>query len=368
MKIESFIARRLRFEGRVAVIAIAISFFVMILAVSVAAGFRKEIHSAVSSLSGDVIITESPLILSEIDLDAIARIEGVERIEACIYEAAMAKKGDEIRGVIFKGSSRDSISLHTRIPEQLATELSLEEGDKLLSYFAGDRLKIRQFEIDQVYDNAVETADAAIAFVPISDLRRIRGWDETRADCLEITLSDQYSSRKAVKSKTAEIAYTSGLRAEAARDKYSSIFSWLDLIDYNVYAILLLMTIVAAFNMISGLLILLFRNISTIGTLKAVGMTDKAIASVFLRMSARISALGMLAGNVLSLLFCFIQDKTGLIRLDPANYFVSEVPVAPDLVAIMAADAIAFAAIMIVLLIPCLFISKIDPASTVKSE
>ena len=158
------------------------------------------------------------------------------------------------------------------------------------------------------------------------------------------------------------------LVATAAVDRYSTLFDWLNLIDFNVGAILILMTIVAGFNMISGLLILLFRNISTIGTLKALGMTDKGIAGVFLRVSSRIVLIGMAAGNALALLFCLIQGSTHLIRLNPENYFVSFVPVKVDLLSVLAADAAASAAIMLLLLIPSMFISKVDPSETVKSE
>lgn len=128
------------------------------------------------------------------------------------------------------------------------------------------------------------------------------------------------------------------------------------------------MTIVAGFNMISGLLILLFRSISTIGTLKSLGMTDRAIAGIFLRVSARLAGIGMLIGNAAALLFCLIQGSTRLIRLNPENYFVSFVPVDINPLGIVLADVSAFAVIMILLLIPSLFISKIDPSETVKTE
>ena len=134
----------------------------------------------------------------------------------------------------------------------------------------------------------------------------------------------------------------------------------------NVLAILVLMIIVAGFNMISGLLILLFRSTSTIGTLKSMGMTDKGIASVFLRLSARHTLLGMLLGNAAALLFCLVQGTTHLIRLNPANYFVPFVPVSVNVPMIILADAIAFGVIMLLLLIPTLFISKVDPARTVR--
>jgi lipoprotein-releasing system permease protein len=138
------------------------------------------------------------------------------------------------------------------------------------------------------------------------------------------------------------------------------------MIDFNVFFILLLMTVVAGFNMISGLLIMLFENTSTIGLLKSLGMTDKAIAKVFLSSSAVLTLKGMAMGNAIAILFCIIQSSTHLLKLDPVNYFVSFVPVRMNLGLVLAADAGAFIVIMLLLLIPCLFISKVDPAETVR--
>ena len=149
---------------------------------------------------------------------------------------------------------------------------------------------------------------------------------------------------------------------------YGQIFDWLDLLDFNVLVILVLMIVVAGVNMISGLLIVLFRNIATIGTLKTLGMGDRAIGRVFLRVAGGVVLKGMVAGNVLALLFCVLQQTTHFLKLDPANYFVSFVPVHIDLPWILAADAVAFAAIMLLLLIPTLFIARVDPAVSVRAE
>ena len=70
----------------------------------------------------------------------------------------------------------------------------------------------------------------------------------------------------------------------------------------------------------------------------------------------------------LALLFCLVQGTTHLLKLDPANYFVSFVPVSVHLPLILVADVVAYGAIMLLLLIPCLFISKVDPAKTVRAR
>ena len=154
--------------------------------------------------------------------------------------------------------------------------------------------------------------------------------------------------------------------ASSCVSRYPQIFDWLNLMDFNLFFILILMTIVAGFNMISGLLIMLFENISTIGLLKTLGMTDKAITKVFLSSSAVLTLKGMAIGNALAIIFCIVQSSTHLLKLDPVNYFVSYVPVYPDLGLILTADLFSFCAIMLLLMIPCLFISKVDPAETVR--
>ena len=148
--------------------------------------------------------------------------------------------------------------------------------------------------------------------------------------------------------------------------KYPQLFDWLDLIDFNVFFILLLMTIVAGFNMISGLLIMLFENISTIGLLKALGMSDRAISKVFLSSAAVLVLKGMAVGNAVAFLLCLVQNATHVLKLNPENYFVSYVPMKIDFGAVFMADLASFAVIMLLLLIPTLFISRVDPAQTVR--
>ena len=206
-------------------------------------------------------------------------------------------------------------------------------------------------------------------------MQRLCGWTADEASALEVIVSEPWKDNWHMKLKAGEISWMSYgshtedediLNATTVTDRYPQIFDWLDLIDYNVLIIIILMTVVAGFNMISGLLILLFRHISTIGMLKSLGMGNKAIAGVFLRVAARIVLTGTLIGNAAALLFCFLEDKTHLIKLNPVNYFVSYVPVRLDPGLVLAVDFAAFAGIMLLLLIPTLFISTVDPAQTVR--
>ena len=386
MQAEGFIAGRLHVKEKMAVIAIAISFFVIIVAVAISGGFRREIRSGVSAVTGDVLLTNASADLSGssdpvrtapsylTDLEAVA---GVERIEPVIYRPGILKIGDDIHGVLFKGTQTDTLPLGVRLPASLAERFSIAPGDDLTAWFIGEKVKIRKWHVLSLYDSPMETEDGLLLYVPIGDLRRLNEWESDEASLLEVTVNPRRRGSKALQRITDELGWRASLgarqdedplRAVSATERFAQLFDWLDLIDFNVYAILLLMTIVAGFNMISGLLILLFRHVSTIGTLKTLGMGDRAIARVFLRVGARTAAIGMAAGNALALLFCLVQGTTHWIRLNPENYFVSFVPVHVNLPAVLLADAAAFAGILLLLLLPTLFISRVDPARTVKTE
>lgn len=389
MGVTGFISGKLRFRGRLVIVSIALSFLVMIIAVAVSSGFRKEIRDAVSSVAGDVRLIPSnmdwlsenspvgryPAYLSHLD-----SIPGVASVVPVVYRAGIVRKDDVVHGVLFKGVEdflpADTMSLAVSIPSRLASILSAVPGDEFQSYFVGERVKIRKFTVASVYEDLAEADDRLVIYAGLSDIQRINGWSEDQVSGFEISLDDRSRSNAAAMSAlsteigAAALLYSSEDDASvislSAADAYPQLFDWLSLIDFNVLVVLLLMTVVAGFNMISGLLILLFENISTIGILKSLGMTDRAIVKVFLRSSSTLVLKGMLAGNLLAFLFCAVQGATHAISLDPANYFISYVPVHLELGKIIAADAAAYLVIMLLLLLPSMFISRVDPARTVR--
>ncbi len=390
-----FISRRLRFKRGIVTASIAVSFLVMILAVSISSGFRHAIRDGLSAVVGDIQLTppdqnvldeSSPIEAEPEYLKSLEQIDGIDSVIPVVYRAGIVKNGDNIHGVLFKGTASgpqsmaaaeipDSVFLPVSIPRRLSEITSLECGDRMLAYFVGEKVRMRQFNVVSVHDVMVEADDNLVVVTELSDMQRLLDWDQDKVSAMEIILDPSHKDEETVKEVTMTVgtivnAYSEDSEAPviatSSVSKFPQIFDWLDLIDFNVFFILLLMTIVAGFNMISGLLIMLFENIPTIGLLKAMGMTDKAIAKVFLSSSAVLVGKGMLAGNALALIFCLVQGYTGLIPLNPENYFVSSVPVHIDPVWILVADLTAFVAIMLLLLIPCIFISKVDPADTVR--
>ncbi len=370
-------------------VSIAISFLIMIISVAVSSGFREELRDGISDLTGDVqllpadmnyINDTSPMSSSPDFLDEIESMPEVRRIVPAVYRAGIIKNGENIHGVLFKGvpvekGDADTVKLAVRIPSRLRDLIGVEVGGKMLSYFVGENVKVRSFNVVGEYEGIMDGTDNMVVLCDIADLQRLNGWSSDEVSTLEIGLAPAYRNSQAMRAASDKIGMAalesdSGERlvATSVMSRYPQIFDWLDLIDFNVLFILILMTIVAGFNMISGLLIMLFRNISTIGTLKSLGMTDRSIAKVFLKVASVIVLKGMLIGNAVALLLCGIQRWTHILKLNPENYFVSFVPIHIDIPMVLVADILSFLVIMLLLLIPCIFISRVDPAQTVRAQ
>ena len=387
MDVSLYIGRRLRFKGKIVMTCVAVSFLIMIIAVSVSSGFRHEIREGISSIAGDVQLTRpdmnymeegSPIAASPSYLSLIEDLPCTEAVIPAVYRAGVVKDGEDIYGIVVKGRPgriSDSLALAVAIPESFAKKAGISVGDRMLTYFVGEKMQVRQFNVAEIYESGVDPDGKFLVYADIEDIRRLNGWTADQASLLEVVLKPGYKTEKEMKESASQIGFIMNayeqedddtLIATSAISKYPQLFGWLSLIDFNVFFILLLMTIVAGFNMISGLLIMLFENISTIGLLKSLGMTDMSISKVFLSSSAVLVLKGMALGNAIAILFCIIQGTTHLLRLNPENYFVSYVPVHLDLGLIAVADLAAMAMIMLLLLIPSLFISKVDPAQTVR--
>ena len=363
--------------------AIAVSFFVIIVAVAVSSGFRHTIREGVAAMTGDIRI--APYVSTKGEPVPVPRtlpseakilsIPGVKEITPVAVRAGIVKNGDIVHGVVVKGIPSEEEPMTVSIPRRLCEITGLGEGDDLTTYFVGEKVKVRKFRIAKIHNDILEMDDNLLVYARLEDIQRLNGWDSTQVSCLDVLLrSDSRERMEEISALIGHQLLTGGHEEEEvlyvapSSRTYSQVFSWLDLLDNNVLLILILMTVVAGFNMVSGLLIMLMRNIPTIGTLKTMGMTDKAIGKLFVRVSAGAVLKGMLIGNALALLFCLIQGTTHIIPLDPANYFVPWVPVHVNPIGILLADAAAFAGILLLLWLPSRVVATIDPAKTVKAD
>lgn len=382
-----FISRKVRLRSSVAVVSIAVSFTVMILSLAVSGGFKTEIHRALGDAFGDISVL--PLVTPENGApgvvcasqveELVSGVYGVEKVRSVIYAGGMIRHDDNVHGVIFKSvRGNDSLSGEdVCVPAALSKMLSVNEGDRIIAYFLkDDRTILRNLHVSGIYESLVTDDDKFVVQCSDEMLSRVMGYGDDQASEVEVVLMPSFRDEASMHTAATDISWNliSGnpggddapsLMASTVRARYPQIFSWLELIDINVDILLVLMAIVAAFNMVCALLIMLFQNISTIGVLKTLGMGTREICKSFLLSSSRTVLIAMAGGNVLGLVLCFVQARTHLIALDPANYFLSFVPVEINMPLVLLVDFAAFIFIMAALLCPCVFISSIEPSRSV---
>ncbi|MDD6975712.1 MAG: FtsX-like permease family protein [Bacteroidales bacterium] len=385
-----FISGKIRFKGYLTLICVAVSYLVMIIAVAVSSGFRTEIRKSLGEIYGDVRITpmEEDLATGVVSvprhpafLEELQQLYCVESVNPCVSRAGIVKQGDLVHGVLFKGaediSFPDSIAFPLAIPSRLSQMLEISQGDQLTAYFVGEKTVVRKFTVCRIYDAVLSSDNQLVCITSLPVMQRVNSWDSEQVSAFELRLKKEFRNSDDDSLCGMDIAstvYTFSSEDEPTfisrtlAQSYPTIFSWFSFLDLNVLVLLVLMTIVAGFNVISGLLILLFENISTIGLLKSMGMQDRGIAAVFMRSAGLLTLRGMAIGNALALAFCLLQDSTHLLKLNPANYFLSFVPVHIDWSGILIADAISLIVILLLMLIPSLFIAKVDPASTIRVD
>ena len=385
-----FISGKIRFKGYLTLICVAVSYLVMIIAVAVSSGFRTEIRKSLGEIYGDVRITpmEEDLATGVVSvprhpafLEELQQLYCVESVNPCVNRAGIVRQGDLVHGVLFKGaediSFPDSIAFPLAIPSRLSQMLEISQGDQLTAYFVGEKTVVRKFTVCRIYDAVLSSDNQLVCMTSLPVMQRVNSWDSEQVSAFELRLKKEFRNSDDDSLCGMDIAstvYTFSSEDEPTfisrtlAQSYPTIFSWFSFLDLNVLVLLVLMTIVAGFNVISGLLILLFENISTIGLLKSMGMQDRGIAAVFMRSAGLLTLRGMAIGNALALAFCLLQDSTHLLKLNPANYFLSFVPVHIDWSGILIADAISLIVILLLMLIPSLFIAKVDPASTIRVD
>ena len=385
----------------ISVVSVAVSVAVIVAVTAVADGFRGEISGKVRNFSGDVVLAAPGSDILNVAkpvvplsyLQKLEELPFVERVSGVAYRQGVIKGEEEISGLLLKGvdslynlDSYSSSLLHGSLPKltgkapsnevmvskSLAQTLQLEAGEKIAAYFPDEQLKVRRFTVTGVFDTGLEQFDKYLAIGDIRQVVRLNGWDNQLSG-YEIFLNTVGTGVTLEQDDAiAQVIYDNSLTedspvaATVLQEKYYNFFDWLNLLDLNVVIVLSLMIAVAGFNMVSSLLIMLFERISQIGLLKALGMTNRAVAKVFIAKAAMVVLQGMLWGNILGVGFCLLQGKYHILTLNPDNYFVPWVPVSIEASSVIITNLVAFAAIMAIMLLPCLFISKVDPATTMR--
>jgi lipoprotein-releasing system permease protein len=414
MNLPYFIAHRL-IKGRreetsfsrpinvIAIIGIAMGLAVMILAVAILTGFKQQIREKVVGFGANIQVTNfdsnisfetTPVSEKQEFVQRIKQIPGIRHMQVFATKAGIIKTDEEIQGVVLKGIGSDfdwsyfksnmvdgSVFTVTDtgrtnkviISKKISDMLRLKTGDSFAMHFIQDPPRMRKFTVSGIYETSLEEFDKIYVFCDIGHIKKLNGWKDDQVSGFEIFIDNfddldvmTESVRDAIGYKIAEDE--TKFKVTNIRMKYPQIFDWLNFQDINVIIIILLMLIVAGFNMISGLLILILEKTNMIGILKALGSEDMTIRRVFIFQAAYLIAKGLFWGNLIGIGLAFIQLKTGIITLDASSYYIKTVPVNLELAHILMLNAGTMAAIIIMLLVPSQLISRITPVKAIRYD
>jgi len=414
MNLPYFIAQRLirgRTKGTsfskpinvIAIIGIAMGLAVMILAVSILTGFKEQIrekvvgfgsHIQIVNLDSNFSLETAPISEGQDFIPVIRNIEGIKHVQVFATKAGIIKTDEDIQGVVLKGvgsdfdwdyfrscivegdifTVTDSVRTNKVIISRKITEmLRLGIGDTIRMFFVQDPPRQRPFVISGIYETSLEEFDKMYVFCDIGHIKRLNDWDNNQVSGFEIFIKDFDRLDEMYDKVQDAVGYRiveeqENFRIISIRKKYPQIFDWLNFQDVNVLIIILLMLIVAGFNMISGLIILILEKTNMIGVLKALGSDDNTIRRVFLYQGAYLIAKGLLWGNIIGIGLALLQLKTGFITLDPSSYYIKTVPVNLDIVHLILLNAGTMAVILIMLLVPSKLISRITPVKAIKYD
>lgn len=389
---------------RIATTGVAIGLAVMIVSVCVVMGFKHTIRDKITGFGSHFVVADfmtlqgnmqQPISMNDSMVKRLKSIDGISHVQRYAYKQGVLKTDNDFMGVMLKGVGADfdatflkdnliegiiptfsdtKSSNRLAISKIMANRLKLKVGDKIFAYFVnGDDIRTRRFTIAAIYQTNMKRLDEAICFTDIYTTIRLNGWENDQVSGAEITLSD-LSKEQAVEQQLIDRIdrtndpYGATYSSISIKKLYPQIFAWIELLDINVWIILALMMAVAGITMISGLLIIILERTNMIGVMKALGARNKTIRHTFLWFAVFIIGKGLLIGNILALTLCLIQKCTGIVKLDPTNYYVSEVPLEINPLWILLLNAGTLIISVIVLIAPGYLVSHIHPAKSIRFE
>lgn len=415
MSFEFFIAKRIyadqsadgeRFSRpaiRVALLGVAIGLAVMLISLAVVLGFKREVSSKVIGFGSHiqvVSITQNqryemlPVLTNDSLVKTIEGIRGIKHVQKFANKLGILKTDDDFCGLNFKGIGEDydksflesclvqgempsfsagEASNEIVISQKVASDLGVKVGDKIFAYFMGEEnMRARRLTIAGVFETHMADYDENLAVTDIYTVRRLNGWEKEQSSGLEITVHDFEQVDELTRTlhflhrNTDRNGVTYGVFS--IKEIAENTFAWLAVLDMNVMMILVLMMLVSAFTVVSGLLIIMLERINMIGTLKVLGATNASVRKVFNRFSIMLVGRGLLWGNAVGLLLCILQQQFKIVSLDASVYYIDAVPIAFDWLLILLVNIITILVSIAVISGSSHLISIGKPSETIRFE
>lgn len=411
---ELFIAKRIYREnnGRsasrpavlIAMLGVAIGLAVMIVALAIVTGFKKEVRDKVTGFGADIQVTNFdavksyetlPIAATDSIMDALRAYGEVGHVQCFSTKPGIIKTDTDFLGMVLKGTGEEydmtffrkylvegEIPLFTDtaasgkvvVSAIIAGKLKLSLGDKIYTYyFHNDNVRARPLTVAGIYRTNFFEFDKLYLLTDIYTVNRLNGWKDGQVSGMEIKLKEGESLEEA----TYKIASDTDTKQDAHGGTYfvrnieqlnPQLFGWLEVLNFNIWIILILMAGVAGFTMISGLLIIIIERTQMIGILKALGAGNYSIRKVFLWLSFFLIRKGMLWGNAIGLSFYLIQSTFGLLKLNPETYYMDTVPVSLNVGVWLLLNVCTLLLSVLILTGPSYLIARINPASSMRYE
>lgn len=363
---EGYVARRMSREMKgghemvrpaiiVATVGIALGLAVMLVAMSVVVGFKREVrnqvigfgsHIQVTSIEGYDELKEVAISPADECITKLEKIDNVKAVQRIVKKPGIIQTDNAFQGVVMKGvdesynwdffgkrivdgSIEKKCDNWAIISRAMADKMELEVGDAFIVYFVGERLRARKLTVSGIYETTFAEYDKIYILTDAKTLQQLNGWKETEYSMLELLVCDW---ERLVETQNEVFRTTAGEKerycVESIENKVPQIFEWLAMLDMNAVVILILMMMVSGFCMISGLLILILERSETIRIFSAMGATKWSIRKMFVIHASSMVFKGMLYGDIIGLGIIAVQYFFKVIPLDAASYYVEYVPVA----------------------------------------
>lgn len=414
MNTEIFIARKLivskdnrksisRSILNIAIFGISLGLAVMIIALAVVTGFKNEItrkvvgfaaHIQILNFDSNISYETQPINSRQEFLKELRKDPSIAGVQVFATKAGIIKTKSDIQGVVLKGVGpgydwgflRDYLqegeiltlvdsarSNKVLISRYIASLLKLNINDDFLMYFIQEPPRMRRFTVTGIFETSLEEFDKVFIFGDIRHIQKLNDWTEDQISGFEVNLTDFSDLEEQTYMVMNKVGFGfeedgSRLKVINIHDKYPQIFDWLNLQDMNVLIILILILVVAGFNMVSGLLILILDRTNMIGILKALGSPNVSIRKIFMYQSGFLIIRGLFWGNIIGIGICLLQKFTGIMELDQSSYYLNTVPVNLNALHIIALNLGTALAIILMLIIPSMIISRISPAMAIRFE
>ena len=411
MNFEFFIARRIIASKdhkssisapiiKIAITAIAIGVIMMLISIATGVGLQQKIREKVSAFNGDIIISnfdtnfsndsQNPISTKQEFYPEFNLVEGIEHIQVTAMKGGVIRTATDFEGVVVKGVGSDyrwnsfeeylvegrlpdyrgDLNSEVLISEYLVNRLGLKLGDRVVTLFMNaDSSKLprsRGFEIVGIYNSGFQQFDEQYLISDIRHIQRLNRWEEDQVGAFELFVTD-FDEIEAIGNQV-YMETASTMDTLTIRQKYGSIFEWLDLFDFNIYLIIGIMILVAGINMITALLVLILERTQMIGILKALGSNDWSVRKVFIYNAMYLIGLGLFFGTIIGLGLLLIQKYFKIFPLDPDTYYVTEAPVYLDMGYVLLLNVGTFVLCLLMLLIPSWIITRISPVKAIRFE